>query len=227
MSKAVGRAVEAAAAEAERRFGVELPAGAAALLEGFVAELLRWNARINLTSLDATEEVAELHLLDSLAVAPEIPGGSRVLDVGTGGGFPGVPLAIARPDLRVELVDRTEKKVIFLRSTLARLGISNATARHVRLEGHPAKEGIEAVDVAVSRAFAGPLEWIPFARPYVRPGGRTIAMLGGGRPDAEALRRAIGCDRLVRDVAYQLPSGQRRGLLVVERSAGSDPESGR
>lgn len=218
MKPSVESAIRSISAAARDLFGLELSDSALAAMGRFGAELLRWNEKVNLTSISDPEEVAELHVLDSLAVAPFVPGGSAVLDIGTGGGFPGVPLAIARPDLDLVLVDRTEKKVLFLKTTLARLRIENARPRHVRVEGDPSKEGLATVDVAVSRAFAAPEPWLERARAYVRPGGRILAMLGSEQPDAdelEALRRpgdaAIALHR------YQLPSGARRAIVVVER----------
>lgn len=214
---AVEKAVAAALAEAERRFGLEGTSRAAAPLAAHVRELLRWNRSINLTAIEAPEAVGELHLLDSLAIVPLVPEGARVVDVGTGAGFPGLPLAIVRPDVEVDLVDRTEKKVIFLRTVIARLGVANARARHVRLGGRPKQEGLQPYDLAVSRAFAAAPAWIELARNYVRPGGRILAMLGAEAPEEDALRAAIGTDRLAEDRAYSLPSGAHRRILVVDR----------
>ncbi|WP_373047603.1 16S rRNA (guanine(527)-N(7))-methyltransferase RsmG [Vulgatibacter sp.] len=208
--------MEDALAEASKRFGLALPAGGEATLVRFLGELLRWNRSVNLTSIEEPAAVGELHLLDSLAVVKHVPQGARVADVGTGGGFPGVPLAVARPDLRVELLDRTEKKILFLKTTLARLGIGNAQARHVRLEGRPAAEGLGPYDVAISRAFTAPAEWIRLARQYVRPGGRVITMLGADRPDPAVWSEALGDDELIGAHDYTLPSGARRGIWVVQ-----------
>lgn len=218
MNDPVERAVAAAVAEADVRFGTSIPEGGQATLAAFVNELLRWNRSVNLTAISDPAQVGELHLLDSLAVVPHVPAGSLVADVGTGGGFPGVPLAVARPDVRVELLDRTEKKILFLKTTLARLGIDNAVPRHVRLEGKREREGLPLYDVAVSRAFAAPHEWLALARNYVRPGGLILTMLGAERPDPVAWNAALDGDRLIADLSYQLPSGHQRGLLVVQRA---------
>lgn len=183
-------------------------------LEVYVAELLRWNARINLTAITEPSAVAELHLLDSLAIVPHVPEGASVLDVGSGAGLPGIPLAIVRADVSVRMVDRTEKKVLFLRSAIARLGL-RAVAVHERVEAGRAAEG-GPFDVAVSRAFAEPSTWLQVARPQVRPGGRMLVMLGAERPPGVA--DGPGGDRLVEELSYALPSGARRGLWVVERA---------
>lgn len=218
MKEPVEKCVARVAEEAGRRFGFAPAPGSEVKLGAFAAELVRWNRSINLTSITEPEAVAELHFLDSLAVVPLVPEGATVLDVGTGGGFPGVPLAAVRPDLQITLVDRTEKKILFLKTTLARLGIANARPAHLRLEGNPAAEGLAPFDVAVSRAFAAPEDWLPLARAYVKPGGRIIAMLGADQPGEPELGEALGGDRVIAFQRYVLPSGHQRALLVVERA---------
>jgi 16S rRNA (guanine527-N7)-methyltransferase len=211
------------AAEARKSFGIEVSAAAAERLARFVEELIRWNRRFNLTSITDPAGIAEKHLLDSLAVLPQVPEGATVLDAGTGGGFPGVPLAVLRPDVHVTLVDRTEKKVLFLRTTLATLGIENAAAVHARLEGFPEEERLPRVDVAVSRAFVAPEEWLRFGAAYVRPGGRVVAMLGAEDPADVVARAGLPGEEIVEAAAYRLPSGDRRGLVV--RLVGAAVES--
>jgi 16S rRNA (guanine527-N7)-methyltransferase len=202
------------AREAAGAFGVEVGTTAAARLAAFVEELVRWNRRFNLTSITDPRGILEKHLLDSLAIVPRVREGAEVLDAGTGGGFPGVPLAILRPDVRVLLVDRTEKKVLFLKSTLARLGVPNARAAHARLEGRPEDERLPRVDVAVSRAFVAPEEWLRFGASYVRPGGRVIAMLGAEEPGEVVSRAGLPAGEVAEAIGYHLPSGDRRGLIV-------------
>lgn len=181
----------------------------------FAAELLKWNRTFNLTAITDPVEVAELHFLDSLAIVPLLPEGAGVLDVGTGGGFPGVPAAIVRPDIEVLLVDRTEKKVAFLKNLVARLEIPNASARHLRLEGLPKEEGIGPFDVVVSRAFTAPEKWFPFAKAYLRQGGRILSMVGAETYEIEALAEASGLDPSgFSERRYLLPHGQKRGLIA-------------
>lgn len=214
MERPVGKDLEWLAREARRIFGVEVPDAAAERLAEFVAELVRWNQKFNLTSITDRSGILEKHLLDSLAIVPRVPPGASVLDAGTGGGFPGVPLAILRPDVRVLLVDRTEKKVLFLKTTLARLRIENARAAHARLEGRPDEERLGRVDVAVSRAFVAPEEWLRFGAAYVSPGGRVVAMLGVEDPAEVVARAGLATEEVVEATGYRLPSGDRRGLVV-------------
>jgi len=216
----VESAIRAIAPVATSRFGLELTVEAVETLARFGAELLRWNLKFNLTSISDPKEVAELHILDSLAVAPFVPTGSTVLDIGTGGGFPGLPLAIVRPDLDLRLVDRTEKKVLFLKTTLARLRIRNARAMQVRVEGKAESEGLAQVDVAVSRAFAAPEPWLALARQYVRPGGRILAMLGSEQPGPSELEAMRGPgDGVIALHRYELPSGAKRAIVVLDRGS--------
>jgi 16S rRNA (guanine527-N7)-methyltransferase len=118
--------------------GVHLGAAQIGLLQEHAALLLRWNQRINLTAVTEPLEVAEKHILDSLACAPLLPAGS-LLDAGSGAGYPGIPLRVARADLDVLLVDAVQKKVSFLKAVLARLGLSGLRAQALRLGGDPGR----------------------------------------------------------------------------------------
>jgi 16S rRNA (guanine527-N7)-methyltransferase len=221
VERPVEKHLEWVAGEARKAFGVEVTPAVSEVLARFVGELIRWNRRFNLTSITDPAGIAEKHLLDSLAIVPHVPEGADVLDAGTGGGFPGVPLAVLRPDVRVVLVDRTEKKVLFLQTALATLGIENATAVHARLEGRPEEEHLGPVDLAVSRAFVAPEEWLRFGSAYVRPGGRVVAMLGAEDPAGVVSRAGLSPPEVAFATAYRLPSGDRRGL-VVRQVGGSE-----
>jgi len=211
----VENAVAWAVDEAVERGWVEEAPGLVEALVRLARELAKWNRVYNLTSLETPAEVAELHLLDSLAVAPWVPTAARVLDVGAGAGFPGLPLALARRDVDVVLVDRTEKKVAFMKNAIARLGIRNAQALHLRLEGKGEEELGGPFGVVVSRAFAPPEEWLPFGAAYAREDGRVVAMLGGRSPEVGELARALGIESAaLQRIDYRLPSGASRGILV-------------
>jgi 16S rRNA (guanine527-N7)-methyltransferase len=204
--------------------GVEVSPAAAEALLWLQDELLRWNQKMNLTAIRDPAEVLEKHLLDSLSVVPVVPSGAEVLDVGSGAGFPGLPLAVVRSDVRVTLVDAVAKKVGFIKAAAARLkmGLRVRTV-HCRLAGDPAREGLLLADVAVSRALMDLPAWLTLARGYVKPGGRVVAMLGEAPSDAAL--HAAGAAAAVSFAHVQrfaLPqSHARRAIAVfhVERSS--------
>jgi 16S rRNA (guanine527-N7)-methyltransferase len=173
--------------------GVGLSAGAAEALLVLRDELLRWNQRVNLTAITLPDEVLEKHFLDSLAICLDVPPGASVLDVGSGAGFPGLPLALARPDVRVTMVDAVTKKVSFVTQVAATLGIAGRVkGLHARLVGNPGAEGLPAHDVVVSRAFANLPAWLQLARVYTAPSGSILAMLGPTPPEEELRGAAAG-----------------------------------
>ena len=174
--------------------------------------LLKWNKSINLTAITDPDEIVEKHVLDSLAVVPVLPSGS-LLDAGTGAGFPGIPLAIARPDLEVVLVDSVQKKVAFLKNALAELRLPKVRAVAARLAGDPAGEDLPRVHAAVSRAFSSPREWLMLAENYVLPGGVAICMAG---PSDEIPEQQGGL-KLQETLGYSLPfSAAKRRLAIYK-----------
>ena len=171
--------------EGSRALGLPLTQAQADALSWLAGELGRWSARINLTAILDPIEMADKHILDSLTVLRALePGTTTLLDAGAGAGFPGLPLAVAYPELSVTLVDAVAKKVGFLKHVIAQLGLApRVQAMHLNLRGNPAKEGLSPFDAAVSRALADPGRWAALAAPYVRPGGTLVVMAGS---DAEA-----------------------------------------
>jgi len=171
--------VDKALTEGLQKLGLALPPGAREGLLAYAKELLKWNQKVNLTAITAPDEVADKHLLDSLAVLPEVQGARSLLDLGAGAGLPGIPLALALPQLQVTLVDAVAKKVGFMKHAVAMLGLaSRVKALHARAEGDPAKEGLPQAEAVISRALVEVEGWQRLARPYVQAPGRIIAMLG-------------------------------------------------
>ncbi|MFO7542103.1 MAG: 16S rRNA (guanine(527)-N(7))-methyltransferase RsmG [Thiobacillus sp.] len=154
--------------------GLALPDGAEAKLLAYLALLDKWNRVYNLTAVRDAERMVSHHLLDSLAAVPFFQGGT-VLDVGSGGGLPGIPLAIARPDLQVTLIDSIAKKTAFLLQAKAELGLNNVTVETGRVEHfHPAVK----FDVITSRAFSDLKEFVTLTRHLLKPAGCWLAMKG-------------------------------------------------
>ena len=152
--------------------GLDLPAGAVDQLLAYRDLMLKWNRTYNLTALKDPAQMVSHHLLDSLAILPWVTG-PELLDVGSGAGLPGIPLAIARPDLRVTLVDAVQKKAAFQRQAAIELGLTNVQACHARVEELQGQYGM-----ITSRAFAELADFVRLTRPLLAPGGRWLAMKG-------------------------------------------------
>ena len=159
--------------------GLTLPDGAEARLLAYLALLDKWNRVYNLTAVRDTERMVSHHLLDSLAAVPYFQAGrphaTRVLDVGSGGGLPGIPLAIARPELQVTLIDCIAKKTAFLLQAKAELGLDNGNVVTSRVEDFKPDE---LIDVVTSRAFSDLKLFVNLTRHLLKPGGCWMAMKG-------------------------------------------------
>ncbi|OGR36985.1 MAG: 16S rRNA (guanine(527)-N(7))-methyltransferase RsmG [Desulfuromonadales bacterium GWD2_61_12] len=169
--------------------GLALPDETCGRLEIFLDELLRWNTQINLTAITGREEALEKHLVDALTVLPLLVGNERLLDLGSGGGVPGLPLKLARNGLDLLSVDAVAKKILFQRQVARKLKLTGFEAWHGRAEDVPGRVNCrDSFDVVISRAFASLTDFARLARPCLRPGGWLIAMKGpeGEREQAEA-----------------------------------------
>ena len=158
--------------------GIALPAAAQRQLLAFRDLLLKWNRIYNLTALRDPDQAVPHHLLDSLAILPHV-GDGPLLDVGSGGGLPGIPLAIARPDLAITLVDTVQKKAAFLQQAAIELELKNVAVHHARVE-----EMRGQYAQISSRAFAELARFVSLTRHLLAPGGRWLAMKGA-LPDGE------------------------------------------
>jgi len=154
--------------------GLALPEGAEAKLLAYLALLDKWNRVYNLTAVRAAERMVSHHLLDSLAAVPYFEG-ENVLDVGSGGGLPGIPLAIARPELQVTLIDSIAKKTAFLLQAKAELGLNNLKVVTGRVEDFRPEARF---DVITSRAFSDLKEFATLTRHLLKPAGCWLAMKG-------------------------------------------------
>ena len=189
-----------------RVLGLELPQSALPLLERFADRLLAWNRKVNLTAITEPAEVAEKHLLDSLLLLRALGSARTLLDVGSGGGLPGVALACARPDLEVVCCDSVAKKVAFVKAVAVELGLARVRGVVARASGAPESDRLPRSEAVVSRAVAEPSLWVPLGSAYLAPGGTLLAMLGKVEDEAKlaALGTAVGLE-LAGVERYELP----------------------
>ncbi len=168
--------------EGADRLGIRLDESQISRFLTYLEELKRWNRRINLTALTSDREIITRHFLDSLTPAHLLKEGFHLLDIGSGAGFPGLPLKIALPGLRVTLMEATEKKVFFIKHLLRRLGIKEGIEPICgRAEdGHLVGRYRGSFDVVISRAVTGLEVFLRLSLPYVRRGGMVVSMKGSG-----------------------------------------------
>ena len=167
--------LEAKLAEGLSAMGLALSDDTQARLIAYLRLIEKWNRVHNLTAVREPEQMVVLHLLDSLTVLPHVAGMTSLLDVGTGAGLPGIPLAIARPSLQVTLLDSNHKKTTFLTQAKAELGLANVRVVSERVESWQPEKKFDAV---VSRAFSELSDFVTQARHLVAPGGAMLAMKG-------------------------------------------------
>lgn len=200
-----------------KELGLVNAASASDVLEKLLryAELLqKWNRVYNLTAIRSANEVVTHHLLDSAAVVPlfqkRMPQARRVLDVGSGGGLPAVPLALLRPDLQVEAIDAVGKKVAFINQAAIDLGLKNLCARHSRVEKLSG-----SYDVIISRAFASLADFTSLTAHLLASNGRWFAMKGSV-PDKEISELTLA---EVEDIVpLRVPGlNEARHLLILKK----------
>jgi 16S rRNA (guanine527-N7)-methyltransferase len=206
--------VESRLAEGLAQMGLALDAAAQARLVAYLRLIEKWNRVHNLTAVREPERMVVLHLLDSLSVLPHVADASALLDVGSGAGLPGIPIAIARPDLPVTLLDSSHKKATFLRQAKAELGLANVEVVCERVERwHPQAR----FDRVVSRAFAELSDFVSQAAHLVAPGGTLLAMKGVH--PFEELAKLPPSHRVETVVALRVPTLEAQRHLVLLKAA--------
>jgi len=195
--------------ERAQQLGVALDADMAERLLRLLDELRLWNRAYNLTAIEEREAMVVTHLLDSLAAHVDLAG-ERIADVGTGAGFPGLPLAITNPQRQFTLIDATAKKVRFVAHAARTLGLDNVQAVQARAEAmHPE----QPFDTILARAVAPLAGLAQLAQPLARPGTRLLAYKGR-RPDAELASLPAGW-QLAGVRAVQIPGLDAERCLVT------------
>jgi 16S rRNA (guanine527-N7)-methyltransferase len=213
-------------ADGAASWGLALGADHLRLFARHAQEMVKWNAVTNITAITQPEDIARNHFLDSLAAADLIEPGSNLVDVGSGGGFPGLPLHIIIPGLHTTLLDAARKKVSFLRHVARTLGLKDIEAVHARLEELARQPGrAQGYDVIVSRAFSALDRFVRTALPLLKPHGRLVAFKGAiSAAELEDLRAAaagaaLGAALSLECRRYAIAGlKSERALLVIGRS---------
>lgn len=199
---------------------LQLSSGQLAQLDLYAEELKKWNKKINLTAITADHDIAIKHFVDSLALARFIKEDSALLDIGSGAGFPCIPLKIALPNLRVTSIDAVEKKILFQRNVARLLGFTEFRAIHGRAELLKESEE-QRFDVVVSRAFSELGSFLSMAGPVVKGDGTIIAMKG-----KDGKEEAMGTEGFIEQAGFYIQrveefplphSGDQRSLIFLAK----------
>ncbi len=209
--------------------GVSLDDEALERFDLLASLLIEQNKTMNLTAITEPDEIVIKHFADSLSVfcVTDIPNGAKILDLGTGAGFPGLPLLIARPDIDLTMLDGTAKKLNYINTTLERLSL-NAQTLHARAEeAGKSRQYRENFDIVCSRAVAALNVLCEYCLPFVRVGGRFIAMKSAkAQEELELARNAINLlGGKVADIkSFKLSDGGERAVIIIEKISHIPPK---
>jgi len=186
----------------------------------FASELRKWNRKINLTSIVLPEEIAIKHFIDSLALGRYVDLSGELLDIGSGGGFPSIPVKIVFPDVGIVSVDAVEKKILFQRHVARLLGLERFSALHCRIE-NLAEQYKGTFNCIVSRAFSELSGFVKLALPHLADDGVIVAMKGrDGKKDAEDSEAELNRIGVVVSTVheFQLPLlKDARSLIIIRK----------
>ena len=211
-------------------FGVHFGENEVTLYFKYLRQLLEWNEKVNLTAIKAPDEIVIKHFLDSISLLPYLQQKEkiRLLDVGSGAGFPGVPLKIANPEIDVVLLDSLKKRILFLDSLITELNLKGVTTVHGRAEDYGHCKGYrEGFNVVTSRAVAKLSVLAELCLPFVRVGGVFAAYKGPrGKEElieAENALKILG-GKLTRLVEISLPQTDETRMLIIIRKEKATPQ---
>ena len=184
--------------------------------------LIEWNEKMNLTAIVEPNEIILKHFIDSITILKEIDNSSKIIDVGTGAGFPGVPLRIMNPTLNVTLADSLNKRLIFLQKVINKLELKNVEIIHARAEDlGQNKKYRESFDIATSRAVANLSTLSEYLLPLVKKEGKVISMkAGGAQEEIESAKKAIKIlgGKIERVEEFKLPQTEiERTIILIKK----------
>ncbi|MCH5201123.1 MAG: 16S rRNA (guanine(527)-N(7))-methyltransferase RsmG [Oscillospiraceae bacterium] len=202
--------------------GIELTEKQLLQMDTLIGFLQEYCKKVNLTAIRDREGIIGKHLIDSVLplTLTEVQSGAKCLDIGTGAGFPAVPMMIYRPDLRFTLLDAQQKRTVYLQQLLERLELK-AEIIHGRAEELCRKDGYKGgYDMVTARAVGSLPLLLGYACPFLRKGGRFAALRGSAEEEQGEVQKALGKLRMekVQETCYSLPKGDGRRLVVFERS---------
>ncbi|MDN8182006.1 16S rRNA (guanine(527)-N(7))-methyltransferase RsmG [Acinetobacter baumannii] len=200
--------------QGSQKLGLSLSDEALTLLLKYQDALVLWNKAYNLTAIRDPKEMLVKHLLDSLSILKDLPAG-RLLDVGTGGGMPGMIIALCQPERSCVLLDSNGKKIRFLKQFIADLPLQNVTSVQTRVENQDTIDELGQFDVITSRAFASLTDFVEAARPYLHEQS-IIAAMKGLIPveEMEELKQEFSC----KVIELHVPRlDEQRHLLLLQR----------
>ncbi len=188
----------------------------------YMLELLEWNKNVNLTAITEENEVIQKHFIDSLTILKYINDDDKIIDVGTGAGFPGIPLKISNNKLDITLLDSLNKRILFLDNVIKKLSLNNIKTIHSRVED----AGInslyrEKFDIATSRAVAQLNILLEYLLPLVKVGGKCICMKGGNiEEELSNSTRALEVlgGKIEKIESFDLPNSNiKRNVIIIEK----------
>ena len=192
--------------------------------------LIEWNEKINLTAITEPEDVLIKHFYDCILFFKnvEVPQGAKIIDVGTGAGFPGLVLKIVRPDLKVTLLDSLNKRINFLKDVIEKCGLSDIEAIHSRAEeGGKNQKYREQYDIACARAVAAMPTLLEYCTPFVKPNGLFVAMKGPSAVDeVAASSNAINLLKMAKPqiICETLPNNDPRSFVISKKISQTPPK---
>lgn len=205
-------------------FGVELDENALERFDIYARLLVDWNEKINLTAITEPDEIVIKHFVDSLSLFSviDIPQGAKVIDVGTGAGFPGVAMLIARPDLDITLMDSTNKKLNVIRDILENIGLKANVVHKRAEEAGQSKDFRESYDFATARAVSNLRDLSEFCLPFVKVGGTFISMKSAkADEEIEEGKKAISVlgGKIKEKKTFMLEAAGERTVILIEKSS--------
>ena len=188
----------------------------------YMQEIIEWNKNINLTAITEEKDIIQKHFVDSLTILKYTNNNDKIIDVGTGAGFPGIPLKISNETLNITLLDSLNKRILFLNNIIEKIELKNIKTIHSRVEDSATDmQYREQYDIATSRAVAQLNVLLEYLLPLVKIGGKCICMKGGNiEEELNASKNALNIlgGRISKIDTFELPNSDiKRNIIIVEK----------